>query len=483
VKEELTKLRQSGCGGLEVLTREGSPEELDGMLRVSAGTARRVIITQVDEEDCEDPNAQLRRASGLMLSLQQNAQPLKERRGAVVVSTPSDFVNGLAAKEAASMGSYAEVTPSSFVSRLLAQCTVQHGLSHVFEELLLQGAGNEIYISEPVSAYKQLQGKGFGELAAFFPSACVLGVVEAPAEGAQEGQVLLSPPSERVLEKSDRLVVLADAKKGARPSARPVRAAEEPVASKKATSSYRAPQNLVLLNWNPKMEEIVEQIDEVAAPGSTLTVLSPECPDELQSNSLANLKLNHVKGDPSEPADLAKLALAQADSVVILQRGAGGEADDSHSLLCIHAVQQVLADVGKSLLDPSSPKLIGELSSPEMEQLICEQWPGAAGDFVLPRELASGTLVQFALQPELATVFLELLSARGKEIGFASAQVYAEAEEELTFGELCTRARAKGEVAIGFQRAGESLPELNPGQGLKLTVQPGDQLIVLGEIF
>ena len=159
VKEELTKLRRAGCGGLEVLTREGSPEELGGMLRVSAGTARRVIFTEPDEDVCDDAESQLRRASGLMLSLQQNAQPVKEKRGAVVVSTPADFANGLAQKASASMGSYAEVAPSSFVSRLLAQCTVQRGLSHVFEELLLQGAGNELYITDPVSEHQQLEGK------------------------------------------------------------------------------------------------------------------------------------------------------------------------------------------------------------------------------------------------------------------------------------------------------------------------------------
>ena len=159
----------------------------------------------------------------------------------------------------------------------------------------------------------------------------------------------------------------------------------------------------------------------------------------------------------------------------------GGEADDAHSLLCIHAVQQALADAGSSLLDASAPRLIGELSSPEMEQLICEQWPGAAEDFVLPRELASGTLVQFALQPELAAVFLELLSAEGKEIFFAPAEVYADADETLTFAEFCKRARARGQVAVGLQRVGESMPELNPSQGTK--VYEGDQLVVLGELF
>ena len=65
----------------------------------------------------------------------------------------------------------------------------------------------------------------------------------------------------------------------------------------------------------------------MAAPGSTLTVLSQEKPSELSSLSLRkNVKIRHVKGDASDPEALSKLHLAKADSVLVLQRGEGGEA-------------------------------------------------------------------------------------------------------------------------------------------------------------
>lgn len=314
-----------------------------------------------------------------------------------------------------------------------------------------------------------------------------------------EGHVLLSPPGERLLEPADKLIVLADDSEASEPSARATtplgRSHIDRAAATRMVPGDSAPQNLVILNWNPKMRGIISQIDEVAAPGSVVTVLSRHRPAELEemevrelrsyaAPALTNLKVTHVAGDASSLTDLAKLeCLARADSVLVLQRGEGGEADDAHSLLCIHAVQQALADAGTSLLDASAPRLIGELSSPEMEQLICEQWPGAAEDFVLPRELASGTLVQFALQPELAAVFLELLSAEGKEICFMPAEVYVDAGETLSFLELNQRARARGEVAVGLLRSGESMPELNPNQVDKLTLNAGDQLVVLGELF
>ena len=50
------------------------------------------------------------------------------------------------------------------------------------------------------------------------------------------------------------------------------------------------------------------------------------------------------------------------------------------------------------------PRIIGELGDPSMEQLKMELWPSATSDLVLPTELTSGTIVQFALQPTLRAV-------------------------------------------------------------------------------
>ena len=53
----------------------------------------------------------------------------------------------------------------------------------------------------------------------------------------------------------------------------------------------------------------------------------------------------------------------------------------------------------------------------------------------------------------------------------------------VTFEELSLGARARGEVAVGVHRAGESKPTLNPPRDLRLKLQEGDQLVVLGDDF
>ena len=53
----------------------------------------------------------------------------------------------------------------------------------------------------------------------------------------------------------------------------------------------------------------------------------------------------------------------------------------------------------------------------------------------------------------------------------------------VTFEELSLGARARGEVAVGVHRAGESKPILNPPRDLRLKLHEGDQLVVLGDDF
>ena len=51
-----------------------------------------------------------------------------------------------------------------------------------------------------------------------------------------------------------------------------------------------------------------------------------------------------------------------------------------------------------------------------MADLIKSRVTGRKTDLLLPCDLASGTLVQFALQPELKSIYSELLSPEGKEV-------------------------------------------------------------------
>ena len=182
------------------------------------------------------------------------------------------------------------------------------------------------------------------------------------------------------------------------------------------------------------------------------------------------------------PISLLVVARGRYDAVICLQPGQGSEGDDSKLLYSLLALEQAARAQGAQ-----TPRVVGELHSPSMRALIDSRWAGNTWDFVLPNELCSGILVQFALQPELRSIYSELLQPEGKELFFRQASLYApdggEGKRGVTFEQLAAGARERGEVAVGVHLAGEQRPVLNPPRDLRLKLGDGDKLVVIGDEF
>jgi hypothetical protein len=199
---------------------------------------------------------------------------------------------------------------------------------------------------------------------------------------------------------------------------------------------------------------------------------------------MRHAKLRHVRGDPTDEADLEAIDVASFDAVVCLQPGSGSDADDSKLLLTLLVLQETLHGAGEAEGEAEGahlPRLIGEVHSPQMLHLLGARWRGGTADFLQTNELASGILVQFALQPQLREVYSELLSPAGRELCMLPARSYGAPGETLPFGALAERARARGEVLIGIQRARDAKPTLNPPKGMRVTLGEADQLVIVGD--
>ena len=500
VAEELRNM----AAGLTVHTRFGSPVELSAMDRVAAGTANRIIVIPGDGQDDETQAERLRDTTGLTLALQRGIRDRPEKRASVVVSAPPTYKSDVV-DDVDGFKSYAEVKPQDFISRILAQCSVTPALSHVYAELLLQGRGEEIY-TEPLLAYKSLHGMTFAEVSRRFGGRAIpIGVVrgvpadaEDAAAASGEEEVVLAPPEDLIVGKHDSIVLIAGDKSATRVTrarkaasakalAAAQEAAEQGAAATAKASTTESPLRILLLNADPTMPDVIEQIDEVCPRGSKITLLAPEPPELTgRKHGLVNTKLSFVPGDPASPASIAKLRPEDFDAVVCLQPGGGTEADDSKLLVSLLSLQQSARARGVAV-----PRVVAEVHSPSMLDLISSRWPGEASkwDFVLPHELCAGILVQFALQPELRPIYTELLQPNGKEFFMQPAERYcttadlAASARGVTFEQLARAARARGEVAIGVHRVGQERPHLNPPRDLRLKLQPGDQLVILGDAF
>ena len=189
------------------------------------------------------------------------------------------------------------MNPSDYISRILAQCAVQPALADVYAELLLQGAGQELY-SEPLIKHTAIHGKSFGEASRRFGKAIPLGIVR-PAPGSGEvstspsgsftlqgdEEVHLSPSDDLLLQPTDQILLMAKSRGDTRPGrmraavkppkVKPVKAAagEETEGGKEkvkaameaavAAAPNQKPPRILLLNVDWTMPDFIEQIDEV----------------------------------------------------------------------------------------------------------------------------------------------------------------------------------------------------------------------------
>ena len=151
------------------------------------------------------------------------------------------------------------------------------------EEILLQGNGNELYLS-PLAPFRFTHGTPFGEIWRHFGSALPLGVLRSMPGG--EVELHLSPPNSFVLSAADSLVLLAQDEADTRPVLGRLNAqltSPETVGAPDAwaaecSKKQARPQRVLLVSWSARAAEFVQQIDEICPRGSEITVLSEEDP-------------------------------------------------------------------------------------------------------------------------------------------------------------------------------------------------------------
>jgi hypothetical protein len=127
---------------------------------------------------------------------------------------------------------------------------------------------------------------------------------------------------------------------------------------------------------------------------------------------------------------------------------------------------------------PAEFTLLGEILDSETKDLVA-----AAGvsNYILSNRLMSKVMAMVSESASIGPLFEQLFSEEGDEIHVRDCRIYALEGETLSFWEMCARARAVGDVALGFKRRGGGV-ELNPpNKDEKLLWQLGDQLVVIGD--
>eukprot|EP00898_Chlorokybus_atmophyticus_P003369 jgi/Chlat1/4032/Chrsp26S04093 len=468
-----------------VITREYDGSTVHALAQANAVAAKRVLILPATEMSAEDNFAA---AVPSLLALRQaiQAHPHCElaRPGSVILA--NDSLSSSQRRMLSCLGGphLAALESSSFIDRLLVACTQQSGLSLVYA-LLLSFEWEEFHVRN----FPTLTGQRFGEVWPRFVAACICGVCHT------EGGVLLNPPEDYVLQNGDNLVYVSEEADAAVPLPSLPKANVDPFLSSNSSISAGyaeaapSPQEMLVCGWRPGIAGILQLLDEELSPGSTVTLLTPlsleERAEHLNAKDVANLrKIAHVRqvvGSPMKARDLRSAGVASATRALVLFQSEDGCTDaavlDARLLSTLILMEDLRREAGRGEM-----RVVAETADPSIIRLV----PASlAADMVASATLVAGAITQIASEPRLERVFSNLFDAAddggGARMALVDYRKYAEEGETVTFSAVSGRARAAGDIALGYRRLsdGELRVELAPRKTDVFTFIPGDSIVVL----
>lgn len=357
----------------------------------------------------------------------------------------------------------------NILAHIFAHVCRQPGLSWVVSEIF-DYADSEIYIESErkggVSLDADFEGKSFGEISEM--------MVNSIAIGIQHGdEINLNPdPKNTFFKKGDKIIHLAEddnqivlAKEVDKDSI---------YSSGKPIVKTHEPYNMLVFGWSIPLPDIIKDIDKYALGGGTVRILS-------NHEGVENIEgLEHLEMVHEEPIDPYNWEAVKAyldkegiwennlptNILILCQDGIDKiEADEKAAVLLLN-IRYFLNRRG---LDKKI-NITTEMNLPENQQLLHH---ASVNDFIVGSEIANRMMVQVANNPDIFSVFVELLNDQGSELYLRKLDEYVDVTKPFSFKDIERAARSKTvlgedkqEVALGWLRVDDDLaqPEvkLNP---------------------
>jgi ion channel POLLUX/CASTOR len=504
-----------------VTLRSGSPLRPDHLARVDAANAAAIIVPAAESGDIAG------RADSHTVKALLSLDRMRGSGPAPYVVTEVFHATSAELARQAYRGPLEVLVSDAFVSRLLAQNLRHPRLSEVYNELLSNEFGNEIYVRDVA----ELAGGTIAELRPRFPAAVLLGVVRANGD---DFETRLNPEPDMVVSGDDRLVLIAHSLEDTEPAAvektspepasvhaetipqrRTVSASGDVAASTRRASSgaeaaparnassvaaeassrvaaardaaagsgpdaLPSPQRLLLLGWNHKVPALVAELATYVRERFDVKVVSTLAAAHRTramrhvSFDVERVGITHVEANFTHAADLAALAPHEHDAIVLLgsDRLETHEESDARTLMGYLVLERLLPH------DRRPPVLI-ELLDPENIALL----QGSRAEVMISPMIVSHMLAQIALRRELRAVFDDLFTAGGAEVYFHPASRYVHAGSVVGFAELQASAAVTGETAIGVRGAGgDGRVRLNPDRAERWSVDEEMEVVVLASV-
>lgn len=452
LREKVPRLR-----GTRVICRTGSPLDLGDLVLSNPGEARSIIVLSPDGDE---PDTEVIKT---LLALTHEGADT----AAHIVAEIQDPQN-LDAARLVGGDRTVIVDKRETIARLIVQTARQSGAAAVYTELF-DFDGDEIYFHADAS----LATGTFAEAVQAYETASVIGLAGA------DGSVQLNPPGKTIVGDSELIAIAED--DSALETADRSHATIEEARISAVPPVPEAPSRVLVLGWNERADTVVRELDEYAAPGSTLEILTeygtPDVP------VLTNLTATVRHGRTSERSSLDAYAIRDYDQVIVLcySDELAAQRADARTLVTLLHLREMVGDRAKG----DRPSIVSEMLDDRNRALA---QVAHVDDVIVSDEILSLILSQLSENARLEAVFQDLLDADGSEIYLRPAEQYVTAGDPVTYMTIVEAAARRGETAIGYRVSAEADDAsagygvyVNPAKSALFAVDPLDRVVVLAE--
>jgi voltage-gated potassium channel Kch len=461
--EEEIRTRFPRTLNTQVICRSGSPMDPHDLEIVNPHSARSVVILPPEEGD---PDASVIKT---VLALTNNPN---RRNGPYNIVT--EIRNRRNRKVIDLIGKRDDVhaiLSRNVIAQIMAQTSLQSGLSIVYTELL-NFEGDEIYFQ----AEPSLVGKTYGSAQKAYEDSCIIGIFGSDKKSR------LNPGRETIIGVDDRIIAIAqddDKVILSKLSSSPVQ--EERIVINKPEDLLRA-EKILLLGWNEDSMTIIRELNRYVAPGSVITIMAEERFKECfeSDSSLGNVSIDFRMGDTTDPEIIDSLDAASYHHIIILEDTTLDiqEADARTLITLLH-----LRDIADRDATPfSMVSQMADLKNRELADVV------QADDFIISDHLISLMAAQLSENEYLYYVFIELFDPAGNDIYLKPASIYIETGKPVNFYTIVEAASRRGETAIGYRIKAESKNKdktygviINPKKSEEIMFAAEDRIIVLSK--
>ncbi|RHY18381.1 hypothetical protein DYB25_004562 [Aphanomyces astaci] len=439
--------------GTKVVFRSGNPLLIIDLLKVSAHTARSIVI-MATLGDADKSDASVLR---IILSL----LGLPHLRGHIVAEVRDIDNEPLIALVGG--GIVETLVSHDVIGRLVIMSARSPGLA---------------------------KGVPFGQLPERFKAAVPIGIETT------DGDVEIKPDPERLMEAGESIIFLAEDNDTYK--AEETAIAIPTTAAHALVTTERQLEKILMCGWRRDIRDMIKLLDDLVLQGSEVHLLCEDPPIEerdkqlvesgMDLSSLVNIELIHQFGNSAIRRHVDQLPLEDYTSVMVLgdqSREMDILHSDSHSLSTVLLLRGLQAARKRrarrrlfaETIDNAITKWMGnkddhisqcpcitEILDPRTQKTISSNRTIAShSEFIQSNELVSCMLAMISESRKVKKILNELLGATGCSFQVEPSVRYCDPTESLSFFQVAKRALVHDEVLCGYQsRVASDSTVLNP---------------------